>query len=46
MVMFWVGVYESPVPTVSVLFALLIVRDVVEVVRYRSPGTMVDQVVS
>jgi hypothetical protein len=39
-------VYESPVPTVRVLVALLIVSDVVEVVRYRSPGIMVDQVVS
>jgi hypothetical protein len=39
-------VYDSPVPTVRVLFVLLIARDVVEVVRYRSPGTMVAQVVS
>jgi hypothetical protein len=45
-VTFCVGVYESPVPTVRVLVALLIVSDVVEVVRYRSPGIMVDQVVS
>jgi hypothetical protein len=34
------------VPTVRVLVALLIVSDVVEVVRYRSPGTTVVQVVS
>jgi len=46
MVTFWVTVYESPVPTVSAFVPLPIVRDVVEVVRYRSPGTMVDQVVS
>jgi hypothetical protein len=32
-VTFWVGVYESPVPTVRDLVPLLIVSEVVEVVR-------------
>jgi len=31
--MFWVGVYERPVPMVNVLFPLLIVLLVVELVR-------------
>jgi hypothetical protein len=45
-VTFWVVVYERPVPTVRVLLLLLMASDVVEVVRYRSPGTTVVQVVS
>jgi hypothetical protein len=41
--MFWVGVYERPVPIVKVLLPLLTVLLVVEVVRYRSPGMRVCQ---